>query len=135
MDKSQLLAFLKEQMNMLKDKLATSTNIIGNGYRINSGAWANDSGFCVAFLSCIRQPHEESIDLTMDVTIEKKTITFSKAIYWSDGNIIQDLGTVELPWTEPRDARDNIGIFFNQLIENDLKIYSDFVLQQKDNLD
>lgn len=132
MNKSQIVALLEEKMKFLEKVLVDTTNIVESGYKIIAGAWSNESGFCSAYLCCIRRPQDESIDLTIDVAFGENTIALAKGIYWSDGSVIQDFGTVELPWTDLHNTRTALDDFFDQLIEKDLQKYSDFVLQQKD---
>lgn len=131
MDKIQFVSILEKKMELLKNRLMESTNITAEGFKIISRALINKNDVCTAYLSCVRNPQEESIDLTIDVSFKSNAVILDADIYWSDGSYIEDLRSSEIPFNS-HDTINALDEFFEQMIEKDLKKYSDFVLNQKD---
>lgn len=118
-------------MEFLKNRLIESTKITAKGFKIISKASINKNDVCVAYLSCVRDPQEESIDLTIDVFFKSSSVLLEADIYRSDGSFIEDLGKAEIPFNL-HNTISALDDYFDQLVEKDLKKYSDFILQQKD---
>ena len=133
MDKFQFMDVLGEKMESLKNRLIENTNITGKGYKVISKALINANECCVAYLSCIRNPQDESIDLIIDISFKKNTVFLDTDIYWSDGSFIEDLGSIEIPFEDSNNIKSSLEDYFNYLVDNELKKYSDFVIQQKTN--
>jgi hypothetical protein len=132
MDKFEFVSILDEKMDMLKNVLIKTTDVVAKGFKINSNATINKNDVCSAYLTCFRNQQDESIDLTIDVVFRPKKVILDADIYWSNGSFIEDLGIVEIPLNDSRDTKSALEEFFDQLIKNGLKKYSDFILQQKD---
>jgi hypothetical protein len=132
MERSQILAIFEEKMVQLKKILENITNSRSYNYKIYSGVSFNDSGFCVAYISCVKQTEEETIDLTLDISFDENLITISKGIYLSNGNLIKDFETVVLDLVRSEHISNDLDKFFNQLIENELKDYTDYIFSQRD---
>lgn len=127
----QLLPVFEQKMNLFAIRLKTSSEVINKGFTINSGAWANDSGFCVAFLSCARSPQEASIDLTIDVSSNEDTVSMEAGIFLSDGSLIQDFGLVHLSSGNIDELMPDLEKYFDQISTNELIVFSKFLKEQK----
>jgi hypothetical protein len=132
MNKLEFVASLEKKIEVLKNRLLESTNVSAKGFKVISRALINKNDSCIAYLSCVRNPKEESIDLTIDVFFKSNSIFLDAGIYWSDGTFIEDLRSTEIPIDDSQETENSLTEFFNQLLENDLKKYADFVLRQKD---
>jgi hypothetical protein len=132
MDKLQIVSILNKKVNLLKEKLLLSNAVIAKNYTVHSEALINENDFCIAYLTCFRHPQERATDLVIDVSFKSKVMILEANVCWSDGSFIESLGAVEIPLSAPDDLVIALEDFFDQLIENDLKKYSDFILQQKD---
>lgn len=132
MDIKQLLPVLEEKMKFFALKLKNIPEVTSKGFTINSGAWANEGGFCVAFLSCARSPQEETIDLTIDVSSNEDMVSLEAGIYLSDGSLIQDFGSVDLSGRNLDELKPGLEKYFDQIGTNELVVFSRFLKEQKD---
>lgn len=134
-DIRQLLPVLEEKMKLFALKLKNTSEITSKGFTINAGAWANESGFCVAYLSSARSPHEETIDLTIEVSSNGDILSLETGIYLSDGSLIQDFGSVNLSGVNLDEIKSGLEKYFDQMSTNELVVFSNFLIEQKDEPD
>lgn len=126
----ELLPIFKERMRLFALILKNTPELIDRGFIINSGAWANPSGFCVAFLSCARSPQDISIELTFVISSGEGDVSLGAGIYFSDGSLIQDFGTISVPGCSFEELQIGIEGYFDQIRTNELGVFVDFLKQQ-----
>lgn len=131
-DKRQLLPLLKTKMEIFAHKLTAVPEIVSKGFTIRPDAWMNEDGFFLAYISCVRYPDEEPIELTIDVSITGDLLLLETGIYLSDGSLIQDFGSVSFSGESLDEVRPDLESYFDHLSANELVILGNFLLEQKD---
>ncbi len=127
-----ILPVLEREMSSLKSQLETMPKIKRAGYSISSGAWINKNGVGIGYLSCLRHPNDDSIDLTIDLVSKERTLKSSGGIYWSNGRLVKHIADVELVGNDINKLLPLLELFIEKVGQEALEPLVDFLLEQKD---
>jgi len=129
MTKSKIIDILENKIKGLKNELVALKIFRQSDYKVISQVATNDSGICVAYLSCNKDSFVESIELTLSVIFEEKFLSIETDIYWSDGSIIKEFGITKIEWNDFASMKYSLEKYFDRISGNELVEYAKIVIQ------
>ena len=128
-NKKEILTIFKEQIEILKNELIASTQLLQKGYFVYSHAVMNDSGVFVAYLSCGNDSVVESLELILNVTFEENVLLIETDIYLTDGSVVREFGITRIEWIDLDQMKQSLDNFFKRLTRKELNEYALIVMQ------
>jgi hypothetical protein len=125
----EIVPILRNDVDLLRQKLVDTTEINKWGFKISSEAWANNNGVALGAVSCLAKPDDDAIELTIDVQQKGEIIKVWVGIYWSDGRLIHDIAEMEIYNKNIEEILLELEIFLEKNNQNALDTLLNFLKQ------
>lgn len=130
-DIKDLLPSLNSMVKLIAQRVESIPDVSTLGFKITSEAWVNDNGIGLGAISCLREPSEEAIELTIDIQRKERQILCWMGIYWSDGRVVQDIDELIIPEENYAETKTSFKNFLQKNYPKAIVLLSSYLIKNK----